>query len=596
MEWINDKTICEVNRLPAYSSCITTKKNHSLNGSWFFCYSRNIELSNNEFFQQGVNVKHWDSIAVPGHIEMQGFDKPQYVNTIYPWDGVENIVPPEIPTIYNPVGHYVKYFNWSKTDERVCISFRGVESAFYVWLNGEFVGYSEDSFTPADFDLTEHIIDGENKLAVKVIKWCSGSWLEDQDFWRFSGIFRDVYLYIKKEAFIRDVGVKVDVVDNYTKGILDVTVDAEFVNGHVEIYLDEELQHKVALTPAETTFQIIKEHVKLWSAENPNLYNLKLIVYNNEGKQLQCIEQAVGFRKLEMIDKIMCINGKRLVFHGVNRHEFSCYRGRSITKEDMLWDIKFLKQNNFNSVRTSHYPNQDYWYELCNEYGLYVIDEANIESHGTWQLTTGVDDTIAIPNDDKGWSDAIIDRGESMYERDKNHPSIVMWSCGNESYGGSVLFELSEYFRTVDKSRFVHYESIFWDRRYNDTSDMESRMYAPVKAVEEYLADNPTKPFIECEYSHAMGNSCGALYKYIELERNYPLYQGGFIWDYIDQAIMVRDKFGNEHLAYGGDFDDRPTDYNFCVNGFSSSLLAVFRCRYMRAAEASLVCKVLKRI
>ena len=576
-DWLSDPKVYEVNRLEPHSDHLINNR-QSLRGKWYFQYAKNLESSCPVFHELSVDAKKWSTIDVPAHIELQGYDKPHYVNTMYPWDGHEQILPPQIPQIYNPTGNYVKYFSYdiNNLEGPVYIRFEGVESAFYVWLNGEFVGYSEDSFTPSEFNLTPYIRNGENKLAVKVIKWSSGSWLEDQDFWRFSGIYRDVYIYTIPKVHVQDIDIKTD-------------LDAEYENGDLEVNLKFSIQNKSRalgkITLKDNTGKIVVEsdyfeclssktwktnvkEVLLWSSEKPNLYDLHISIKDeNSTKVIQEIKQRIGFRKLEMIDGVMHINGKRLIFRGVNRHEFSCYHGRSVTEEEMIWDIKFLKQNNFNSVRTSHYPNQSLWYDLCDEYGIYVMDEANIESHGTWQLSTGNSDEYVVPGDNEDWLGAILDRGASMVERDKNHASIVCWSCGNESYGGEVLYKLSEYYRNRDSSRFVHYEGVFHDRRYNETSDMESRMYATVKDIEEYLEDSPTKPFILCEYSHAMGNSNGALHKYIELEDKYEKYQGGFIWDYIDQGIMTKDKYGKEFIAYGGDFDDRPTDYNFCVNG-----------------------------
>ncbi|MTL70785.1 DUF4981 domain-containing protein, partial [Turicibacter sanguinis] len=276
----------------------------------------------------------------------------------------------------------------------------------------------------------------------------------------------------------------------------------------------------------------------------------------------------VGVRQFEMINKVMHLNGKRIVFRGVNRHEFSATYGRSVTNEEMEWDVKFLKEYNFNSVRTSHYPNASYFYELCDEYGLYLIDETNLETHGTWQRMGAVEENdVTLPNGRPEFLEIILDRAKSMLERDKNHPSILIWSCGNESFGGENLYKMSEYFRHRDETRLVHYEGVFWDRRFNGTSDMESRMYAKVPEIREYLDNNPEKPFILCEYTHAMGNSNGGMDRYIELENEYDMYQGGFIWDYIDQALWTEDRYGKPYLAFGGDFGDQPTDYNFCVNG-----------------------------
>ncbi len=282
---------------------------------------------------------------------------------------------------------------------------------------------------------------------------------------------------------------------------------------------------------------------------------------------IEVIPQQVGIRKFELKNKIMYINNKRIVFKGVNRHEFSCYTGRAITDEEMLWDIKAMKQNNINAVRTSHYPNTSRWYKLCDEYGLYVIDEANVETHGTWQDLTEEGKREIIPDNKGEWLGSLLDRAKSMVERDKNHPSILLWSCGNESYGGENLFKMSQWIRQRDNTRLVHYEGVFWDRRFNETSDIESRMYSKIEEIELYLENNPQKPFILCEYAHAMGNSCGGVFKYTNLEDKYAMYQGGFIWDYIDQSLMKGNENGDNILLYGGDYLDRPNDYNFCGNG-----------------------------
>lgn len=548
---------------------------HCLNGEWLFKYSENLTTRPEGFETLEADCSDFDKIQVPGHIQLQGYDKPHYVNTQYAWDGHEELKPPYIPTKYNPTASYVTYFEVPKdwNDQKVCISFQGVETAFNVWCNGEYVGYSEDSFTPSEFDLTAYINrEGQNKLAVQVYKWSTGSWLEDQDFWRLSGIFRDVYLYTTPNTHIEDLFVKTHLRNDYK----DATVVVEFkLTGEestiVANLVDQE-GNKVASGTCDVvngvaTLSLDVEQVKLWSAEHPYLYELQLELKVN-GEVVEAVCQRVGIREFKMVNKVMCINGKRIVFRGVNRHEFSATYGRSVTKEEMEWDVKFLKEHNFNSVRTSHYPNASYFYELCDEYGLYVIDETNLETHGTWQRMGAVEgNDVTIPNGRPEFLEIILDRAKSMVERDKNHPSIVIWSCGNESYGGENLYKMSQYFRERDETRLVHYEGVFWDRRFNDTSDMESRMYARVPEIREFLDNNPEKPFILCEYTHAMGNSNGGMDRYIELEDEYEMYQGGFIWDYIDQALWSKDRYGNPCLAFGGDFGDQPTDYNFCVNG-----------------------------
>jgi len=422
---------------------------------------------------------------------------------MYPWDGHSYLRPPQVSEEYNPVGSYVKYFTLDENikNNNIYISFQGVESAFYLWLNGEFVGYSEDSFTPAEFDLTKHIKRGENKLAVEVYKRSTGSWLEDQDFWRFSGIFREVYIYATPKTHINDIFVRTDLDSEYRNALLrlDLKIKGD-INGTIDFVLKDKENIEVLkscdnnLTEnMSMTFPV--DNVNLWSAESPYLYKLYCIIKDSKGDILEIVPQKVGFRKFEMKNKVMMINGKRMIFKGINRHEFNCNKGRAITKEDMLWDIKFLKQYNINAVRTSHYPNQSYWYELCDEYGIYLMDETNLETHGSWQKMGQIKPDWVIPDGKEEWFDIVMDRAVSMLERDKNHPSILIWSCGNESFGGENIYKMSQYFRKKDPTRLVHYEGVFQDRRFNETSDMESRMYAKVGQIEEYLNDNPEKPY-----------------------------------------------------------------------------------------------------
>lgn len=586
LEWLSDPSIFKVNRIDAHSDhkfylTLEEEKSgemclrQSLNGHWKFNFAFNAMSRVKDFYKTEFDCNSWGDILVPGHIQLQGYDKIQYINTMYPWDGHSYLRPPQISEEYNPVGSYVKYFTLddSLKDKPVYISFQGVETAFYLWLNGEFVGYSEDSFTPAEFELTPFIKQGENKLAVEVYKRSTGSWLEDQDFWRFSGIFREVYLYAIPKTHVQDIFVSTILDKEYKSTLVNVNLK---LTGEMNNYISLKLQDKNSVVVAGEdnvnissfmTLQLSVDDIELWSAERPYLYTLYIYIKNESGQVVEVIPQKIGFRKFEMINKVMHLNGKRIVFKGINRHEFNCRRGRAITKEDMLWDIKFLKQNNINAVRTSHYPNQSYWYELCDEYGIYLIDETNLETHGSWQKMGAIKPDWAIPDSDSQWTDIVIDRAASMFERDKNHPAILIWSCGNESFGGENIYKMSEYFRKKDASRLVHYEGVFNDRRFNDTSDIESRMYAKVNDIENYLNNDPEKPYISCEYMHAMGNSCGAMHKYVELEDKYELYQGGFIWDFIDQFVIKNDRYGKGFLAYGGDFDDRPTDYNFCGNG-----------------------------
>ncbi|PGT85205.1 glycoside hydrolase family 2 TIM barrel-domain containing protein [Bacillus sp. AFS040349] len=589
INWLTDVNTFAVNRLPAHSShvyyetmeeakgSVPMAMRKSLNGNWKFHYAINPSTRPERFYHANFDCRSWSDIKVPGHIQLQGYGKPQYVNTMYPWDGINEIRPPEIPMDKNAVGSYVKTFHVpdNMKGSPVFISFQGVESAFYVWLNGDFIGYSEDSFTPAEFELTPFLQEGENKLAVEVYQRSTGSWLEDQDFWRFSGIFREVYLYTVPKMHVYDAYVHADLDETYTKGTLKVDLQLSSPAAAGSKVFAELVDKKgefvgstsVDLNGEKLTFTMNVESPELWSAENPYLYKLYIQLIDETGEIVEVVPQKLGFRRFELVDKVMKLNGKRIVFKGVNRHEFHHRTGRAITKEDMLWDIKTLKQNNINAVRTSHYPNQSYWYELCDEYGVYVIDEMNLETHGSWQKMGAVEPSWNIPGNKPEWQDIVLDRAISMFQRDKNHPSILIWSCGNESYAGEVILNVTKYFKSVDSSRLVHYEGVFYDRTYNDTSDMESRMYAKPADIEEYLTNNPEKPYISCEYMHAMGNSLGGMNYYTELEDKYPMYQGGFIWDYMDQSLVQKDRYGNEFLAYGGDFGDRPTDYGFCTNG-----------------------------
>ena len=583
-----DPNVFRINRLDAHSSHRYYKHpahahaqgemewRKCLNGTWAFHYAENLEGRPIGFEAPDYDTSGFDQISVPGHIQLQGYDKPQYVNVMYPWDGHEEILPPQIPVKFNPTASYVREFELPKAwgNRPVTICFNGVETAFNVWLNGKYIGYSEDTFTPSHFDLTPHINrEGINKLAVQVYKFSSASWLEDQDFWRFSGIFRDVYLATMPEAHIQDMRVKTLLNENYDSA--KVVVDFSIVGEKADVTVvcgtlispdgTTKIGCKNAASVKHTTIEFDVKKPDLWSAEKPNLYTLEVYALIDGYDISEVICQPVGIREFKMKDKLMLINGKRIVFRGVNRHEFSATRGRSVTKEDMEWDIKFMKAHNINAVRTSHYPNNTYLYELCDRYGLYVIDEANLETHGTLQLYG--DKTHQVPDNKLEWTNALLDRAKSMLERDKNHPSIIIWSCGNEAGGGECIYRMSELFRQLDDTRLVHYEQIVHDRTFADTTDIESHMYSPVGRIRKYLSDNPPKPFILCEYSHAMANSCGGLNRYIELEDEFDMYQGGFIWDFIDQALWTKDRFGNPYLAYGGDFYDRPADYNFCTNG-----------------------------
>ena len=594
---IKNPEIFEQNRIAAHSDHVCYKNElekikgksslrYDMNGLWKFAYAKNQSLAPCGFEAADYDCKNWDEIRVPAHIQMEGYDVPIYTNTTYPWEADESIKPGEVPEIFNPVASYVKYFTIPENmkNKRVCISFQGVESGFALWLNGHYVGYSEDTFDPSDFELTDYIIEGENKLAVRVWKWTSSSWCEDQDFYRFSGIFRDVFLYAVPCAHVEDLSVVPTLNDTFDEGTLSVSIKADGDGiASVKLYelgdLSVEKYDRAKLLLEEFDIELRNKEIcegscnvknpLLWSAEKPNLYEVKIIVKDTHGNETEFISQLAGFRRFEMVDGLMKLNGKRIVFKGVNRHEFSSITGRVPNRDEVIKDIVTMKKNNINAIRTSHYPDDSMLYELCDIYGIYMIAENNLESHGTWEAYNKgyVDLDFVVPKDKPQWREMMLDRANSCYQRDKNHPAILIWSCGNESFGGKTIYEMSQLFRQLDKHRLVHYEGVFSDRSYNDTSDMESQMYTPAAGIEKFLAEHPEKPFICCEYTHAMGNSCGAMHKYTELTDREPRYQGGFIWDYIDQSIYKKDRYGKWFLTYGGDFGDRPTDGDFSGNG-----------------------------
>ncbi|WP_112180639.1 glycoside hydrolase family 2 TIM barrel-domain containing protein [Paraliobacillus zengyii] len=600
-EWNNNPEIFQLNRREAHATLMsypkiegakkcdrTASENYrSLNGMWQFAYSDEPTSRIKDFYRKDFDHSEWDQIKVPSHWQLQGYDYPQYTNTTYPWIEKEDITPPFAPTNYNPVGQYVRTFTVSTDwkDQPVYLNFQGVESAFYLWINGDFVGYSEDTFTPAEFDLTPYIIDGENKLAVEVYRWSDASWLEDQDFWRLSGIFRDVYIYTMPTVHIDDFFVNTHLDEKYQDAELVVNVKLldyfkarQSVDLKAMLYdetgkavLDEHLLSNVNFQNdgvIRPTLKTILKNPNKWSAESPYLYTLVLSLYEQGGQLLEAKSSKVGFRKFELKDNLMKINGKRIVFKGTNRHEFASDKGRAVTYHDMVADIKLMKQFNINAVRTSHYPNNPLWYELCDQYGLYVIDETNLETHGTWVYgQKGLAETV--PGSRPEWTENVLDRCKSMFERDKNHPSIVIWSLGNESFGGDNFLRMHDFFKQNDPSRLVHYEGIFHYRDSEAASDIESTMYVSPEGIEQYAkeAKEDTKPYILCEYSHAMGNSLGNFHKYTELFDTYSILQGGFIWDWKDQSLLTETADGTPYLAYGGAFGESPHDGNFAGNG-----------------------------
>ena len=537
-----------------------------LNGAWKFHYAENPAQVVPGFEAADFDASDWDDIAVPGHIQLQGYDRPQYTNVQYPWDGHESVLPGEVPQRHNPVASYLTSFTLAEPlapGERLSICFKGAESAIAVWLNGHYIGYGADSFTPSEFDLTEALAPGENRLAAQVFKWSAGSWIEDQDFFRFSGLFRDVVLYRRPVAHAEDLRISCSLSDDLSEATVRLQVAlagqgsvTASIAGVGDLTLD-----------ADDALSIRIGSPRLWSAEYPHLYDLTIEVRDPAGELTEVIPQRVGVRRFGIEDGLLKLNGRRVVFKGVNRHEFGL-QGRVMSREQAEADIRLMKANNINAVRTSHYPNNSFFYELCDSYGLYVIDEMNLESHGLWDRITRGQGTIddAVPGDRPEWRLVLLDRAASMLQRDKNHPSIVMWSCGNESLGGTNLLAVSEYFRAQD-DRPVHYEGVSWDSRHPETTDVASQMYPPAEKVERYLVEHRDKPFILCEFAHVMGNSFGAVGKYLDLAYREPLFQGGFIWDFADQGVLLTDRHGHEYIGYGGDSGEAPHDADFCGNG-----------------------------
>ena len=576
-----DQTVFQINReeprahfFPFESEALALKNDkslsnyfQSLNGEWKFHFAKDPSQKAVGFEQVDHDVSSWENIQVPGHWEMQGWSVPIYLDEEYPFPPD----PPFVPHDYNTVGSYVKTFElnelWNNRD--IFIHFGGVRSAFYFWLNGEFVGYSQGSKTPAVFNITDKVISGENKVAVQVYRFSDGSYLEAQDTWRVSGLERDVYLYAVSKTRIADFFVKAELNDDLKSGYFSLDID--FLQDDETA---EEMTIKAVLTGSSNTlfdstavvkksilFETVIDHVNPWSAEDPYLYNLQIYLYNSQEEVIESFTQQVGFKQVEIIDGNLLVNGKAIMFRGVNRHEWDPVRGRSITEETMIKDIQLMKENNINAVRTSHYPNQERWYELCNEYGLYVIDEANIEAHGM-QFHEKSYGHIA---NDSTWTAQWIDRGKRMVERDKNQPCIIMWSMGNEAGDGTNFVKLYDWIKARDNTRPVVYQPAWYERH----TDVVFPMYKNIKFISDYASKKTDKPLILCEYAHAMGNSVGNLQDYWDTFEKYKALQGGFIWDWVDQVILKTDENGTDYWAYGGDFgiEFAENDSNFCANG-----------------------------
>lgn len=586
LAWLTDPTVFAVNRLPAHSDHRWTIGGEmpfqSLDGEWQFAFSPCPAQRPADFWAEDADLSAFGTIRVPGHIETQGYGQLQYINTMYPWDGCSDLRPPQIDWDNAPVGSYVRTFDLDPAlqGKRVCVSFQGVEEAMYLWCNGHFVGYAEDSFTPSDFDLTPYIRETGNRLCVEVHKRCSASWIEDQDFFRFSGIFRPVFLYAKAPVHLEDLWLRAGLEEDNTTGTLAPRLKLSAAEGALPA--DTAVHCRVTAPGGTVVYDaplalhaegefLIAESIRLpgiraWNHSDPALYTVTLTL-TADGREQEVTGYRTGFRRFEMKDRVMCLNGERVFFNGVNRHEWNPETGRAIGPEDMFRAMETFRRNNINAVRTCHYPDQSLWYDLCDENGVYMIDEANLESHGSWQKMGAIEPSWNVPGSLPEWKDCVVDRARSMFERDKNHTAVLIWSCGNESYAGEDILAMSRFFHENDPGRLVHYEGVFNCRAFDEISDMESRMYATPADIREYLDNDPKKPFILCEYMHDMGNSLGGMESYIRLGEEYEMYQGGFIWDYMDQALWHTDAAGRRVLGYGGDFEERPTDYNFCANG-----------------------------
>ena len=543
------------------------------------------------FYENDYDISEFDEVQVPQHIELAGYDKIHYINTMYPWEGHEYRRPAGTcnhigegmfsEASYNPTGSYVRFFDLEEAliGKRVILSFEGAEQAIYVWINGEFVGYAEDSFTVSEFDITPYVKETGNRLCVEVHKRSTAAFLEDQDFFRFFGLFRDVNLYGLPDIHVSDLWIRpkcaldgrqasMEIELKTTKGktasCADARVEICLLDGHQMIAKEE-----VSVSESFRADLTISEPVQLWNCDDPKLYQVEIRIFDGQGDLIEIIPYQVGFRMICIEDGKIKLNGRRLIINGVNRHEWNAKSGRCISENDEIYDIECMKRNNINAVRTCHYPDRTTWYYRCDEAGIYVMAEVNLESHGSWQKMGSVEPSWNVPGSVELWQDVVLDRVKSNFEMFKNHTSVLFWSLGNESYAGEVLKEMNAYYKKRDPGRLVHYEGVFQNRDYEDNiSDVESQMYAPPGRVREYLENEPKKPFILCEYMHDMGNSLGGMKSYIDLLDQYEKYQGGFIWDYIDQALLVKDEItGREVLRYGGDFDDRPSDYEFSGNG-----------------------------
>ncbi|MEE4117355.1 MAG: glycoside hydrolase family 2 TIM barrel-domain containing protein [Marinilabiliaceae bacterium] len=557
----------------------------SLNGIWKFNWVSHPDMRLVDFYKTNYDVSYWDDIIVPSNWQLQGYGKPIYTNVRYPFAKNPPMIMGPAPKGYtknelpNPVGAYKRDFiipeNWSGRE--IFVHFAGVKSAFYLWINGVKVGYSQGSMTPAEFNISDYVSPGENTISVEVYRWSDGSYLEDQDFWRLSGIYRDVFLYSTPQVHLWDYFLKSELSDDFSSA--KFIADLKFKNyggggAHtLETYLlkdGEKYSNNKALIVTEiksvsknkgfnTTITSEIDNPELWSAEIPNLYRVVFVLKDDSGKVLEALSSTFGFRKIEIKDQQLWVNGESVKLKGVNRHEHDPYTGRYVSLESMIRDVVLFKQFNVNTVRTCHYPDHPDFYKLCDRYGIYVIDEANVESHGMGYGDESLGHDVA-------WQKAHVDRQISMVERDKNHPSVIIWSMGNEA-GPGVNFEACrKAILAIDSSRPIHYE------RYNEVADIESSMYPSVEWLENTGKKDSPKPYIMCEYAHAMGNAVGNLKEYWDIIESHKRLIGGCIWDWVDQGLAkaVPGREDEIFFAYGGDYGDRPTDWNFCINGLTT--------------------------
>ena len=540
-----------------------------LNGTWKFHLAEKPADRPFYFFMDDYDIRDWQDILVPGNWELQGHEYPIYITAGYP----HRKTPPSIQEFYNPVGSYKRTFRIPRTwrDKEVYVQFGAVSSAFYLWINGEKVGYSQDSKTPARFNITPYIRTGRNSISVEVYKWCDGSYLEDQDFWRMSGITRDVFLMARNPLHIRDFHLVAGLVNGYRDGLLrlDVALSGFLQEGEEYMVsanltghgLNETMRSPVPAGSEKdpvVSFEQLFAGIRTWSAEIPNLYSLCISLERPDGSQVEVIRQDVGFRNVEINRGRLLINGQYVYLKGVNLHEHHPVTGHVVDEETMILDIKRMKTHNINAVRTAHYPQPERWYELCNIYGLYVVDEANIESHG---MGYG-DESLAR---DSLWMESHLFRTRNMFERDKNQPSVIIWSLGNEAGNGINFMETYRYLKEADPTRPVQYEQAHG----GENTDIMSPMYMRIEGLIAYAEGDPVKPLILCEYAHAMGNSLGNFRDYWDVIERYEVLQGGFIWDWVDQGLTKTNKSGETFWGYGGDFgpDSVRSSGNFCING-----------------------------